>query len=745
MSQATAPISAGVSRAPTRRFLEPQQWILVALLCAEAIIFSMLGTNFLSWDNLFGVPRLTVELGLIALAMTPVIVTGGIDLSVGSLMGLSIVIFGTLLKKHGFPVPVAVAVTLFVGIAAGTLNGLIITALKIPPLIVTLGTYALYRGLAVGLTQGFENYTNFPAGFLALGNGHFLNNMVPNQLPILVLAAIGFWVLLQRSTVGRALVAIGYSPEGAAHAGIPVGRRICTVYILTGFCASLAAIIYAARIGQAKADAGSGYELTAITAVVLGGTSIFGGRGTIIGTLLGLFAIALLQNGMRLADLPAESAELLKGVLLLAAIGADFRPVTRVVAPQKTVTEVDEEDEDEDETDNNEESPMKNSQLAVLSVIILAAAIIVAGGNYVMLKSISTDSHSPVTVNVGASLPAAAAAAGAVSSGSGAGPQVSVNDAGATGQPPKTGAAPTSKQITIAMMPKSKGNAYFIACNKGAEQAAKELNVKLLWDGPTDTDPARQNEIVDTWITRGVDVIAVAVENRGGLSTALRAAREKGIKVVTWDADADPDARSFFVNQATPQGIGTTLMDDAAAAMGGKGKFAIITSSLTAANQNEWIKYVKARLTEKYPDIQLVDTQPCDDKQAEAFNRAQAILNSNPDVKVIMAVCSPGVPGAAEAVKQSGRTDVKVVGLGLPNENKSYVHDGITVDVILWNTMDLGYLTVYAADALSKGTLKEGDTTFTAGHVGKVEIKGDNILLGQPYSFTKDNIDQFDF
>lgn len=154
---------------------------------------------------------------------------------------------------------------------------------------------------------------------------------------------------------------------------------------------------------------------------------------------------------------------------------------------------------------------------------------------------------------------------------------------------------------------------------------------------------------------------------------------------------------------------------------------------------------MKATLAEKYPDIQLIDTQPCDDKQSEAFNRAQAILNANADVKVIMAVCSPGVPGAAEAVKQSGRKDVKVVGLGLPNENKSYVHSGITEDVILWNTMDLGYLTVYAANALAKGTLKAGDATFQAGRVGKVEIKGDNILLGQPYSFTKENIDQFDF
>ena len=113
-------------------------------------------------------------------------------------------------------------------------------------------------------------------------------------------------------------------------------------------------------------------------------------------------------------------------------------------------------------------------------------------------------------------------------------------------------------------MPKSKGNSYFISCKKGIDEAEKELGVKLLWDGPTDPDPARQNEIVETWITRGVDVIAVAVENRGGISTALRKARQKGIKVITWDSDAETDARDFLINQATPEGIGSTLMDEAA-------------------------------------------------------------------------------------------------------------------------------------------------------------------------------------
>jgi rhamnose transport system permease protein len=303
----------------------------------------------------------------------------------------------------------------------------------------------------------------------------------------------------------------------------------------------------------------------------------------------------------------------------------------------------------------------------------------------------------------------------------------------------------TSGRMTIAMMPKSKGNAYFIACRKGAEEAAKELGVDLLWDGPTDPDPAGQNSIVDSWIIQGVDVIAVAVENRDGMSSVLRKARSKGIRVITWDADTTPDARDFFVNQATPEGIAQTLVDHAAAILNAKGEYAIITASLTAGNMVEWQKAIAAYNAEKYPDLKLADLRPCDDKQQKAFEEANTILNAHKNVKLIMAICSPAVPGAAEAVKQSGRKDVKVIGLGLPNENKKYVREGFTEKVVLWNTMDLGYLTVQAAVQLKKQELKSGAKSVRGGRLGAIEIAGDQILLGKPFTFDKTNIDKFDF
>jgi len=664
--------------------------ILALLLTGEVVVFSAIGTNFRSVENAFEIVRLVVEIGLLALALTPVIVTGGIDLSVGSLMGLSAVLLGMLWRDAHLPIWLAAVAAVGVGALAGGLNAFVITRLGIPPLIVTLGSYSLFRGLAEGLTGGVDNFTDLPARFLFLGQGYFLRD-IPAQLPVFVVAALGFWVLSHRTIIGRGLSAIGYSPEGARHAGLPVERWTGLTYVLSGTAAGIAAVVYAAHVGQAKSDAGTGYELAAITAVVLGGTSIFGGHGSVLGTILGLFAIAVLQNGLRMADLPAELAGLFTGLLLLITIGAD-RLFGR---PQSTVST----------TASEGSFDVKNSQVAVLCAVILAAAGIVAGSNWYMVKSLRQGNESPGN----------------------------------------TGGAAAPKPLTVAMMPKSKGNAYFIACRKGAEEAAKELGVTLIWDGPTDPDPAKQNEVVDAWITRGVDVIAVAVENSDGLSSVLRKARARGIKVLTWDADARPDARDFFVNQATPEGIGTTLMDNAARVLGGKGEFAIITASLTAANMIEWQKHIEARRKAKYPDIKMATLRPCDDKLDKATDEANVIMNAYPNMKLIMAICSPAVPGAAEAVKQSGRKDVKVIGLGLPNQNKQYVHEGYTDAVILWNTMDLGYLTVQTAKAVHDGNLKPGATKLTAGRLGTVEVKGDNVLLGQPFTFTKDNIDQFDF
>jgi ribose/xylose/arabinose/galactoside ABC-type transport system permease subunit len=322
-----------------KKILLRHETLLLAVLVVEWLFFYHYGTTtnrrgvivgFGTLDRQFDILRHSCEIGLLALALTPVILTAGIDLSVGSLLGLCAIIFGKLWHDGGLSIPVAAALTLGAGAVGGGFNAGLITVLRLPPLIVTLGTYSLFRGLAEAVTQGAVTYTDFPASFLFLGQERWLG--LPTQAWLFLVAAAAVWVLVHRTTYGRSFRAIGFSPEGARYAGLPVGWRTGLVYVLAGLIAALAALIYTARLGQAKADAGTGYELFAITAVVLGGTSIFGGRGSITGTLLGVAAIAVLKNG--LACLPVvmrmnaaeEMSGLLTGALLLLALAGSILP-----------------------------------------------------------------------------------------------------------------------------------------------------------------------------------------------------------------------------------------------------------------------------------------------------------------------------------------------------------------------------------------------------------------------------------
>ena len=320
----TARDNTNQSRSTIGALLFRHETILLLVLLAEWFYFNSVGRRFGTVDNTFDIMRHSAEIGLLALVMTPIILTGGIDLSVGSLLGLCAILFGKLWRDAGMALPLAAAGTLLIGALAGALNAALIARLRLPALIVTLGTYSLFRGLAEAITRGVDTFTNFPASFLALGQQRFAG--LPTQVWFFLVVAIAIWLLVHQTTFGRSLRAIGFAPEGARFAGLPVQRRLAQAYVLAGVVAALAAIIYTARLGQAKADAGTGYELFAITAVVLGGTSIFGGVGSVHGTLLGVAAIAVLNNGLVHARQPREMAGMLTGVLLLVALSASALP-----------------------------------------------------------------------------------------------------------------------------------------------------------------------------------------------------------------------------------------------------------------------------------------------------------------------------------------------------------------------------------------------------------------------------------
>ncbi|MGN8113349.1 ABC transporter permease [Labrys sp. 22185] len=300
-----------------RSLLLRHEAILALLLVVVLVFLAQSSDRFLTVDNLLNQARLMTEIGLIALAMTFVIVTGGIDLSVGSIVGVVAIVLGVLWQNLGLPLPVAIVLALALGTLCGVVNGLIITRFKVPPLIATLATLALYRGLAEGISQA-RSVRGYPDWFLVLGQGQVLD--VPVQVWLLVLAAIVAACVLGLTVFGRATYAIGSNEIAARFSGIAVDRTKILIYGASGLCASLAGVIFVSRVTTTRSDMGSGWELDAITAVVLGGTSIFGGRGTIIGTVLGLALMQALKNGLLLQGYKGDSTIILIGTALILTV-----------------------------------------------------------------------------------------------------------------------------------------------------------------------------------------------------------------------------------------------------------------------------------------------------------------------------------------------------------------------------------------------------------------------------------------
>jgi len=647
------------------------QWALLGALLVEIIVFGVSSPAFLTWTNGMEILRFSVELGLLVVALTPILITGGIDLSVGSTIGLVAVTFGLAWQNLHLSIPAAAALALLVALLCGVVNAALIASLNLPALIITLGTYSLYRGVAEGVTHAAVSVTGYPESFLRLGQGYLWS--VPIQVFVFLLFIAFYAVLLHWSKVGRGLYAIGLNAEGARYAGLPVRRYLALVYLLSGVVSGVAAIIYVAHLGLAKSDLGTGFELQAITAIVIGGTSVFGGRGDLFGSVLGLLFLCVLQNGLHLLAQPSEATGVLTGALLILVVASDLLTERMQAMRQRWA---------------RWRRPLLIAGAAGAAVVAIAIAFTLRSSR----ANAGLAEHRPV----------------------------------------------------IAVMPKAKGDPYFISARAGAEEAARQLGVDLIWDGPTSLDPSMQNELVESWITRHVDAIVVAVANKGSISTVLRKARQHHIPVLTWDADAEPDGRDYFLNQATPQAIADTLADEGARLLNGKGDFAIITGPLSAENQNEWISFIRQRVAERYPQMKLVTVLPSDDDRDKAFSQTQNILKVYPDVKLIIAISAPAVPGAAEAVQQA-RSKVNVIGLSLPTICRPYIHSGVVQTIVLWNTRDLGYLTVYAGWLASQGKIPPNATSINAGRLGELDVRGSEIILGKPMLINKANIDKLDF
>ncbi|MBV6760249.1 ABC transporter permease [Rhodococcus opacus] len=301
--------------------------ILALVLVVLVVIMSSLSPLFLTASNLLDMSRYFAETGLIALGMTLIIITGGIDLSVGSILALSSVTLG-FSYQAGMPLPLSVLCAVVVGILCGLLNGVLTTAWNIHPLAITIATMALFRGIANAVSNQ-RAVSSFPEWFGLFGQGAV--GLVPNQLIVLAVAVVIAAIILHRSRFGREVYAIGLNPVVARFSGIKVRRDLIAVYALTGMLAGIAAVIYTSRVSSARSDAGLALELSVIAAVVLGGASVRGGIGSIIGTVLGLLIISTLNQGLLLTSLNANWVMVILGAVMLVGvfINEGLRPAPR--------------------------------------------------------------------------------------------------------------------------------------------------------------------------------------------------------------------------------------------------------------------------------------------------------------------------------------------------------------------------------------------------------------------------------
>ncbi len=308
----------------------------------------------------------------------------------------------------------------------------------------------------------------------------------------------------------------------------------------------------------------------------------------------------------------------------------------------------------------------------------------------------------------------------------------------------------SGQTITLIDVPKLVGIGYFDATALGIQQAAEELgNVSARTDGPTEANIDDQIAVIENYLAGGeVNAILFAANDPVAISPVLKRALEQGVHVIGYDANSQPDAREWFVNQAEFNGIGKAMIDSMAAEKGEDAQFGIVTSTFTTPNQARWIAEMQAYQEQCYPEMQWLETLEAQEDAVLSFNQANTLINKyGDDLDGIFGMTSVATPSSADAVTQAGLCgEVAVVGLATPNAMKPYVESDCVQSVVLWNPIDLGYAAVYVLRAVADGTLQPGATTVSAGRLGDLQIvNGSEVLLGAPFIYTKKNIADFDF
>ena len=314
------------------RLLRPatrQKLLAFASLVVLMVFFSFASPQFLQADNLVGILQSTAVNGVLAIACTFVIITSGIDLSVGTLMTFCAVMTGVVLTYMGMPLWLGICAAIFFGALSGFVSGLLIAKLKIPPFIATLGMMMLLKGLSLVISGTKPIYFNDTPGFTAISQDSLIGDIVPalpipNAVLILFLVAVAASIVLNRTLLGRYTFALGSNEEAVRLSGVNTDFWKIVVYTVSGGICGIAGLLIASRLNSAQPALGQGYELDAIAAVVIGGTSLSGGTGTIVGTIIGAFIMSVLTNGLRIMSVAQEWQTVVTGVIIILAVYADI-------------------------------------------------------------------------------------------------------------------------------------------------------------------------------------------------------------------------------------------------------------------------------------------------------------------------------------------------------------------------------------------------------------------------------------
>ncbi len=357
-------------------------------------------------------------------------------------------------------------------------------------------------------------------------------------------------------------------------------------------------------------------------------------------------------------------------------------------------------------------------RITAIVAVGLSAVLVLAGCT--KKNAASTDTTAPATT----------AAAGASSAAGSAG--------GGTGA-----------KVKVAFVPKLQGIPYFEAMNAGGKEAMADLgNVEWLYQGPTQADAAAQADIVRSYISQKVDALFIAPNDPDSMAPLIKQGVDAGIKVGTSDTDAPNSAREVMVLMASSQGIGEANTEALMKAMGGKGKFAIVSCGETAAQLNQWIDVIKSYTKEKYPDAEIVDTVYAGEDVAKATQMATDLMNAHPDLTGLVGVCSTAGPGVAQAVENAGKIGkIFTVGMGTPNDMKKYLDSGAASAGVLWDAKALGYLTAWAGVQMAEGKDFQASQKVADGALENVTYDPSTkvLLMGKPLTFTKETAGDYNF